>query len=401
MSTSTRPQRLTESSVVKLKGPVSESTKKQIEYTDSDVIGLKIEVGKSQQGSYRFRYTSPRGRKSSIRIGTVGAMSLTEARQKAREYRAMLDRDDDPQDVRQRQREQPSLAEFIADTYLPWASIHKRSYKDDVSRCTHHIIPALGEHRLCDLRFRDIEQFKKQLTDKVLKPGTVNRVLALLSAICRQAILHEIVVVNACANVKLFPEKTGGQRYLNSEEVGRLMAALNQDENTVAANALKLLLLTGCRREEILKLQWRNVDMASQLIRLEQTKNGEIRHVPLSADAMAILQKQRVTSKGPWVFPGRDDNGKCINNVRKTMERAQKAAGIEQHVHIHALRHTAASLAVRNGVPLYTVQHMLGHKTARMTQRYAHLADDNVRSGNEVVAKAIAQAMSGVSQVTI
>ena len=118
----------------------------------------------------------------------------------------------------------------------------------------------------------------------------------------------------------------------------------------------------------------------------------------LSDAAIELLKRQPSKGKSIYVFPGRDGVDKPINNVRKTLERAQKAAGITEHVHIHTLRHTAASLAVQNGVPLYTVQAMLSHKTARMVQRYAHLNDATVRSGTQALADAVAKAMQAKPQ---
>lgn len=92
----------------------------------------------------------------------------------------------------------------------------------------------------------------------------------------------------------------------------------------------------------------------------------------------------------PWVFPGRED-GKPINNVRKAMTRVLTVAGIE-HLRIHDLRHTFASLAVNAGVSLYEVQSMLGHSTPQMTQRYAHIANKALRSASQRVADVVSAA---------
>lgn len=389
-----------EEAMTLLTGPNPGSTQKSIEYTDEGCPGLKAEYGRSGQGTYLFRYTAPNGRKRGMRVGTVGAMSLAEARQIARNARASLDRNIDPQDERDRVKAMPTLDEWVRSEYLPWAELNKRSWKDDRSRYENHLARRWGSMRLCDISSRDIERMKSE-TIKARSSGTANRLLTLLSAIFREAIKHEVVAANPVAKVKLLKEKSDGQRYMSADEVGRLMAALDADVNPVTADALKLLLLTACRREEILKLKWSAVNLEQAVAKIENTKNGNVHWVQLSDAALDLIKRQPSRGKSIYVFPGRDGGDKPINNVRKTLERAQKAAGITEHVHVHTLRHTAASLLVQNGIPLYTVQSILSHKTARMVQRYAHLNDDTVRSGTQALADAVARAMQPKHQPSL
>jgi len=155
--------------------------------------------------------------------------------------------------------------------------------------------------------------------------------------------------------------------------------------------ALKLLLLTGTRREEALQARWEHVDLEAGQWWLPKTKSGRGRYVALSDDAKALLAGLPSHGTSPWVFPGRHGD-KPLNNPRKTFCRVLEAAGVE-HLRIHDLRHSFASLAVNAGATLYEVQGLLGHSTAQMTQRYAHLADTGLRRASQAVADVVSKAV--------
>jgi hypothetical protein len=185
-----------EEAMALLSGPKASSDQKSIEFTDEGCIGLKAEFGRSGQGTYRFRYTSPTGGKRGMRVGTVGAMPLHEARQIVMAARASLDRGIDPQDERDRLRTAPTLEEWVRQEYLPWAELNKRSWRDDVSRYENHIAKRWGSKRLIDITSRDVEKLKGEML-KSHAAGTANRLLTLVSAIYREAIKHDVVSITA------------------------------------------------------------------------------------------------------------------------------------------------------------------------------------------------------------
>ena len=108
----------------------------------------------------------------------------------------------------------------------------------------------------------------------------------------------------------------------------------------------------------------------------------------LNRQAIELLQAQPGRSREGWVFPGREPS-KPLHNPRKAFMRVLKAAGIEEHVRIHDLRHSAASLMAQAGVSLYLIQQTLGHSTPVMTQRYAHIGDDPLRAAVQRVGDVI------------
>jgi integrase len=131
---------------------------------------------------------------------------------------------------------------------------------------------------------------------------------------------------------------------------------------------MALAAFTGMRRGEILNLRWKDVDLAHQRVYLADTKNGTLRIVALNALAAQVLQSLPIGDLGMLVLPD-------VNAARLSVytRRVFASVGI-QDASFHSLRHTAASWLVMEGVDLYAVGQILGHKTPRMTQRYAHLS---------------------------
>ena len=150
------------------------------------------------------------------------------------------------------------------------------------------------------------------------------------------------------------------------------------------ADIVRLLLLTGCRKGEITGLRWSEVH--DGMLALEDSKTGP-RTVPLNAQARAILDRQ---SRGgsPFVFPSPLDPARPRGPDLPLWYRVRREAGIED-VRLHDLRHTMASHAVMNGVPVPVVSRLLGHSSVQMTLRYAHLADRDIKAAAERVGEAI------------
>lgn len=200
-----------------------------------------------------------------------------------------------------------------------------------------------------------------------------NRHLALISATFPKALEWGRVDRNPAAGVKAFRKENLRQRFLTLNEIGRLFAAMEAEPNQTAVPALTLALFTGARREEVLQARWEHVDLQGGQWWPPKTKNGHGRDIALSDEAKALLAAQPSLGTSPWVFPERFGD-KPLNKPRETFCRVLAAAGVE-HLRIHDLRHSFASLEVNAGATLHEVQDLLGHSSAQMTQRYAHLAD--------------------------
>ncbi|OLC74583.1 MAG: hypothetical protein AUH78_10915 [Gemmatimonadetes bacterium 13_1_40CM_4_69_8] len=269
-----------------------------------------------------------------------------------------------------------TLAE-AAERYLA-TKVRKRTLKKD-ERFLKHLKSAFGvDTPLEDLTASRISEYKaKGLASKVGKPGAerlltaaaVNRPLALLRHLLRVA-HEEWEVLPAVPKIRLEKEPQGRLRWLTEDEIKKLLEACGKSRNRDLRAAAVVAINTGLRRSELLGLTWDRVDLSRGVIRLELTKGGKRREVPLNGDSYTAL-----------VILGPKESGRVFRrqSLRKAYENAVRNAKLDD-VNFHTLRHTFASWAVMRGVSLKELQELLGHSSLAMTMRYAHLAPERLRS---------------------
>ncbi len=237
--------------------------------------------------------------------------------------------------------------------------------------------------------------------------GTAARATSILSAMLSFALDRDIVPFNPARGVKLTPSNRR-ERFLSAEELGRLGEALDAAETPAepapspeaaraaeaapSVAAIRLLILTGCRKSEIVTLQWRFIDWERALLRLPESKTGA-KVVPIGGPALELLKALPREDGDVYVFPS-PRQGVHLVGLQKVWERVRKDAGLLD-VRLHDLRHSFASVAVSDGHSLYMVGKILGHKQARTTEIYAHLAQDPVMAVANQTASIIAELMAG------
>lgn len=185
-----------------------------------------------------------------------------------------------------------------------------------------------------------------------------------------RAIMNKAFREGLLAQVPPFPrikKDSGRCRWLTVEEEKRLLMTSKPYQRALIVFAVD----TGGRRSELLKLDWQNVDLARGFITYMKTKNGDDRTIRLTGRAIRVLTDLEPKETGP-VFTYR---GQAIKCVKTTFDKARTQAGLEDF-RFHDLRHTFASRLAQQGVPLYEIMHLTGHKSFQMVQRYAHLAPD-------------------------
>jgi len=349
-------------------------TDKDIEYTDTKVQGLKFIITATGYKSFMFRYTYA-STKRAITLGRYPAISLDEARKIALHHRALLDQGHDPKITTTS--DKPLFKDF-AHRYLNHVKVFKTSWKDDQAKLTQWMIPQFGDLSLDDITRERIDQYRTHI-HQVLSPASANRHHALISAMLTLAVSWELLTKNPALGMKRYKELSKVDGVLDTQQVNALLNALDHDPNISAVNALKLLLFTGLRRSEVTQARWQDYSANHRSLYLPTTKAGKSRYVPLNDLAIAVIESQ--LRKSNYIFYGQDET-RPINNLIKPFQRALKRAGITKPVRIHDLRHTFASHAVLNGVSLYETQQLLGHASSQMTQRYAHLNNEQLREAS-------------------
>lgn len=284
----------------------------------------------------------------------------------------------------QRKKPAPLLSE-VWKRYLPWAEANKKSWYQDFCNYEKHLEPAFGRLPLDKISQFDVEKltFTMRLgTSKLGRPyatATIKQQLILLSHMYTLAGQWGMFDgPNPCKHVKKPRINNQKTEHLADSELRRLLDTLDNWPDRMAASIVRFALYTGLRRGEIFRLTRDDVDMDRQTVRLRDPKGGVDQHLPLSDDAVEILESVPKKHRTPWIFYGR--NGLQRKCIRAAWGDIRRAAGLPQDFRFHGLRHHFASALVSAGVDLYTVQTLLTHKDAKTTQRYAHLSDKTLRN---------------------
>lgn len=358
--------------------------RRKLDYFDKRCPGFLLEVRVSGGKTFYQRYRDAHGRERQYKIGPAAILSVAEAREKARRIAAEALIGADPQDRRQAQRQMPTLREFATESYLPFVKTAKRSWRTDETVLRLHILPALGRLPLDEVAGPAIAALMQRLRLKGYASGTTNRVVVLIKYIFNLAKKWGITGLgdNPASGLRTEPD-VQRERFLSEEEVGRLIRALDTDENQVAAQAIRLLLLTGGRRNEITQARWDYIDWEKRTLFVPLSKAGRPRAITLSSAAIELLRAIAPVPNNPYVFPS-PITGRPSPSMHFPWRRIRAAAGLSG-VRLHDLRHSFASFLVNKGVSLYVVQGLLGHTQPRMTQRYAHLAQKTLADAADVV----------------
>ncbi len=258
----------------------------------------------------------------------------------------------------------------LADEYMSKHGETKRSAQRDRQTLEKHLKPCYGREPVSGITAKMIASYKAQRVRNV-KPSTVNRELSLLKTIFNLGIKWGYAAANPVREVKLFREESIKERILGRDEEARLLAA-SSGRRAHLKPILLLLLNTGARLSEILRLEWRSVNLPFGQIVIDATnsKSKRRRQIPLNSTARQVLAELKAASQSEYVFPGIMSQ-KSLSSIHTAFWNACREAGI-QGLRIHDLRHTFASRLSSMGFDLVTIKDLLGHASIVTTLRYAH-----------------------------
>ena len=351
---------------------------------DETLPGFGLRIKPTGVRSYIVQYRSRQtGASKRTTLGQHGPLlTFEQAKRQARAILADAMRGKDPVEERRRARNAPTVADLATD-YLAHHAIPKKrpkSVREDRSMLDRIILPKLGSKKVDSVGRRDIEAIHVRLQDR---PYQANRVLALLSKMFNLAVQWQWRSDNPAKGVKRYDEEKR-DRWLRDEELRQLCRVLDEHPNQRASNAVRLQLLTGARIGEVLKAERADFDLERGVWTKpsHHTKQKRREHVPLSAEARALISAIVSEQNGsPYLFPG-DAPGKPLQDIKKFWSSVLRKTGIRSY-RLHDNRHTYASHLVSSGLSLEIVGRLLGHTTATTTKRYAHLADDPLRAATE------------------
>ena len=355
-------------------------------FWDRELSGFGVRVYPSGSKVYVVQ-TRTKGKSKRVTLGRHGVISADQARRKAAETIARLKSGEDPGG---KSASTVTVADLAARYLKEHVALHckphtAKLYRSAVQR---FILPAYGHLAVEEVDREHIANLHYELRDI---PYQANRVLEIGSKLFNLAELWKLRAGgNPCKFVRKYREKNR-ERFLTDEEFRRLGEVLSEMEAektlpVFAAAAFRLLMLTGCRRNEIVTLRWEHVDIEGGELRLPDTKTGA-RMVPLSPPAARVLAELPRIEGNPWVIPGFKPN-RHLADLNHYWERVRERANL-QDVRIHDIRHSFASRALALGESLTMIGKLLGHNKIETTSRYAHLARDSIKVSSARVADSI------------
>jgi integrase len=323
-------------------------------------------------------------------------MSVEQARKACQVIVSEIAKGNDPQASRQAARHEQTVGGLWVYWLDSHAKPHKKSWKEDERMYRLYLSP-WAKRRLSTIRKTDVQTLMHRIagdtapsSKKKKKCGgkyMANRVHELIRAMFHRAVDIGYRGENPAIGIKRFPEEKR-DRFLHGDELRAFFVALEQEPNTLLQHFFLLLLLIGARRSNVQSMRWSEIDFATALWRIPETKSGKPVTVPLSAAALDVLHARQEAGNGSeWVFPSKSKTGHIVE-PKAAWKRIITRAGLVD-VRPHDCRRSLGSWMAMSGASLPTIGKSLGHKRSVTTEIYARLTVGSVRQAVETATAAM------------
>lgn len=349
-------------------------------YYDTQVNGLGIMVFSSGTKTF-FLYKRVHGSPDKIKLGKFPEMSVEQARKSAYAVINIINAGRNPNKEKQALQNEIIFKDVFERFLEEYAKKRKKRWREDQSIYNRYLANVANKKLLAISRL-DIEKLHNNIKD-INGIYAANDVIGLLKVVFNKAISWGWNGVNPCNGIKRFKEKSR-DRFLHADELPKFFDALGSELNEIFRDFFYICLLTGARRANVLAMNWNDINLERGTWCIQETKNGDSQTIPLSSEAVKILEQRQKHTVNSWVFPSTTSSSGHIQEPKKAWKRILERANIKD-LRIHDLRRTLGSWQAATGANSFVIGKSLGHKTQSATAIYARLNLDPVR---ESISKA-------------
>lgn len=343
---------------------------KRTEIYDTVVTGLTLRITKTGYKSFALRYWYDEKSKQ-LTIGKYPDFTLAQAREKAKELKRIVSDGIDPAAQKKKRQEKKKREKSFSDLAEAFKAIHLKPLREKTREehkriVDNELIPAFGKIPAKDLAKSEIIAFLDDKAIKQGKPTMANRIRARLHSIYEFGIHRGIVDVNPVTSIKRYPEgETKRERYYSEKEIRHLWKGFEQQDEP-AQSVMKMLLITGQRKTETMKMRWSDIDKNVWTIPAELAKGKRSHDIPLSDSALQVIDKMKsIHWQSDYVFNSPVLENSPVNSIKRSVTNVKQFTDNDftvEDFRLHDLRRTAATFMAKLNVDRTTLGKILNHK---------------------------------------
>lgn len=374
-------------------GLATYATARRVELVSDERSGLYVELRDTNktEGTYYLRYKVA-SKTCHTRIGRTSEMSLADARKKVMALKLEIANGTHSNASKVLKKGDMLMNDLWAE-YYEFAKSTKRSHIRDEQLWRLHLKPRFGHLKLSEVNVRQIQTMMMAMRKQGLSGASADHAGQLMRRMGSLSVKWNYLDVNFARGIQLYHEFNQVNNVPTDAELQKLIEVLNTDENRPICQLVLYILSTGCRLNEALSAEWKNVSLDKRLwiVPHESSKSKRPRTIPLNDSALSVLKQINRKESDVYVFTNAKTN-KPFVNVFKPWDRIRTKAGLPQ-LRLHDLRHMYATYCVNNGCTIFEVSQLLGHADTRVSQRYSHLSTTTMLTAANSVSEKLSKFM--------